>query len=526
MKIWDRWLEIYRRRRWLLKGLLMALLPLLCCVISSASQGRSIGQVYLPSSEWNDELFYFKQVEGILEYGYPYGYFGFNESHALKLSFAAWSPVLVFPWLLWGLIFGWNLMSPIYCNIFLMMLSMFLFVVLTRPSNKQLGILTILFCLFTPFTRYMMSGMPEVICFSLLICFYALSVNYLKGEKGFKLALLFVLSGLLTLMRPYMVVFMLLPAWLWFRRRRWLGAAGSAAVLAATGIVYAAVKHYFGAEYFTPLFDTTWVTTFLDQGIFAGIKYVLWRLLHAGKNFMGMSLEGFRSGLAAGAFFSGFLTIMVILLLQSWADLRKKRKDELLLNGHLFLSFAAMLAALLLMYKMTEGSKHLLTFIAAGIFAVSRMDTRFYKKAMLAGAVFAYLYTYKAIDPYDYQVPYRNEERVAMVEEWRTAFDQQLVLQMEAVPRYDNVAIWTFSDETPEGVRKLDWQLLYALPKGFGISCCYSEYVTEHFQELRSRYLAAPAGGKIDDMCYQAGFREVGRIGGNVVYDRNEVKNY
>ena len=91
----------------------MGVLPLLCCLVYCAFQGRGIGQVYLPNSEWNDELFYFKQVESIVNFGYPQGYFGFNESHALKLSFAAWSPVLVFPWILWGLLFGWNLMSPI-----------------------------------------------------------------------------------------------------------------------------------------------------------------------------------------------------------------------------------------------------------------------------------------------------------------------------------------------------------------------------------------------------------------------------
>ena len=136
---------------------------------AAAAQGRAIGEVYLPNGEWNDELFYFKQVEGMVKYGYPYGYFGFNESHALKLSFAAWSPVLVFPWILWGKLLGWTLLSPVYCNIFLMMLSMFLFVILVKPSNRQLGILTILFSVFRPFTRYMLSGMPEVICFSLLI---------------------------------------------------------------------------------------------------------------------------------------------------------------------------------------------------------------------------------------------------------------------------------------------------------------------------------------------------------------------
>lgn len=58
----------------LLKAALMALLPVVCCLVRTAAEGRSIGQVYLPASEWNDELFYFKQVEGIVNYGFPRGF--------------------------------------------------------------------------------------------------------------------------------------------------------------------------------------------------------------------------------------------------------------------------------------------------------------------------------------------------------------------------------------------------------------------------------------------------------------------
>ena len=104
----------------LIKAVLLALLPVLCSAVRCAVDQRGIGDVYLPACEWNDELFYFKQVEGMIHYGYPLGYFGFNESHALKLSFAAWSPVLVFPWIFWGLLFGWNLLSPIFCSLVLL----------------------------------------------------------------------------------------------------------------------------------------------------------------------------------------------------------------------------------------------------------------------------------------------------------------------------------------------------------------------------------------------------------------------
>ena len=48
-------------------------------------------------------------------------------------------------------------------------------------------------------------------------------------------------------------------------------------------------------------------------------------------------------------------------------------------------------------------------------------------------------------------------------------------MSTDQVPNYDNVVIWTFGDDTPEGNRNLKWQLLYGVPEGFGISCCNKE---------------------------------------------------
>lgn len=247
------WWKQDKRYVVLIKALLMALLPFVCCVVVTAGEGHGIGEVYLPSSEWNDELFYYKQVESIVNFGYPQGYYGFNESHGLKLSFAAWSPVLVLPWIVWGFLFGWNLLSPVICNILLMSMAMFLFVWLTKPAWKQLGILTFLFCLYTPFVRYMLSGMPEIICISHLIVFYGMTIHYVQNPKGWKLGVLFGISGLLTLMRPYMLLFFPVPAFYWIRDTRragrmWQGVLGSAVVIGGVLGGYALIKHYFGAQ--------------------------------------------------------------------------------------------------------------------------------------------------------------------------------------------------------------------------------------------------------------------------------------
>lgn len=531
------WWKQDKRYVTLLKSALLALLPVVCCLVYCAVQGRSIGETYLPSSEWNDELFYYKQVESIVKFGYPQGYFGFNESHALKLSFAAWSPALVFPWILWGLVFGWNLMSPVICNILLMTLACFLFVWLVKPSWKQLGVLTLLFCLYTPFVRYMLSVMPEVICFSLLIIFYSLAVSCLRREKAYKLVLLFVLSAVMTLMRPYLLLFLLLPAYLWVRKSSWKGAAGSLAVVGVTLGCYAAVKHYLGAEYFAPLFFTDWVEAFFEQGFFEGIRFTLGKLYSMGRSFAAHTVQGFRTGLCSGAYFAGYLVCMLVLLVQSAADGRRLKrlqepgqppekasaaelKMKLTVEAHLLFSFVGMFFALLLMYKLTEGSKHLLTFMAAAVFVISIMETRYFKKAVLVGVAFAYFYTVMAVEPYDYQVPFVQEERQASVESWRERLAERMTLSEEQTPSYDNVVIWVFNDLIGGSAVNTQWQLLYALPEGFGISCCMRDYILENFDSLESRYLCVTPGGEIEEKCIAAGFEKLAGDEKAVLYQR------
>ncbi len=556
------WWKKEDRRATLLKALLLALVPVLCCVAYCAAQGRWIWEVYLPSSQWNDELFYYKQVEGILSHGYPQGYFGFNESHALKLSFAAWSPVLVFPWVIWGLLFGWNLASPVLCNIFLLSLACFLYVWLVRPSWRQLGMVALLFGLYNNFARYMLSGMPEAICFAMVILFYGAAVNYLRRRKSYKLVVLFAMSCTMTLMRPYLILFLLLPCWLWIlgsRRGRWLRVLGSAAILGATLGLYGAINHYLGAEYITPLFYTDWIQAFFRQGVLGGLRFTFEKLLTKGSEYMDYAKQGLRTVNTTGAVYAGYLLCLFALAVQcagDWAAYRSSGKgldrssgkgldrhpgEDLdrhpgagdspqgaaagwaVARAHLAFCFLTMLPALLLMYKTIEGSRHLLTFMAALIFLIPLAEKGAWRRtacvAACLGAAFAYLYIYRAADPYDYQVAYMQEERRASLEEWERVFDESLVLDREDVPNYRNVVIWVQNDVIEDAPVYTAWQLLYMLPEGFGINCCTREYVLEHVGSLRSRYLCGPVGGEIERLCEENGYRQLYTDGEMALYE-------
>jgi hypothetical protein len=551
----NRWKTWWRRERGTcLRAAVLACLPVIACLVCCAARGQGIGQVYLPSSERNDELIYYKQVEAILEYGYPRGYFGFNESHALKLSFAAWSPALMLPWVLWGLLFGWNLLSPVLCNLFLLAGAMLLYGMLAKPDWKQTGIISLLFFLYMPFSWYMLCGMPEIGCMSLAIVFYGAAAGWLRRRRGGLLAVMFALAGLLTLMRPYFLLFLLLPAYFWiFRdaaggsrgmadsggtgekgrasgrggkpgegRIRWGAVLGTAAVFAAVLGAYAWIGHFLAAAYFRPLYRMDWLTAFFQKGLGGGLKNLFGSLYYSGREFVSYMKQGMVSGLPAGGIFCCYVVMLLILFWQSVKDVvalrrleaggerRRELGGQLALEGHLAFSFLAMLfATLLLMSNFHDGCKHLLTFLAAGIFPIARMRTVYWKKAILTGVAFAFVFSYHGAAFEAYQPTFYQEAVALGLEGFGADVERELALAGDAGPGYDNTVIWVLSDELPEGPRYTGWQYLYALPPGFGINCCTAEYVTENFQSLRSRYLCVVPGGPVEEACRLMEYEEI-----------------
>lgn len=562
----NRWKTWWRRERGTcLRAAVLACLPVIACLVCCAARGQGIGQVYLPSSERNDELIYYKQVEAILEYGYPRGYFGFNESHALKLSFAAWSPALMLPWVLWGLLFGWNLLSPVLCNLFLLAGAMLLYGMLAKPDWKQTGIISLLFFLYMPFSWYMLCGMPEIGCMSLAIVFYGAAAGWLRRRRGGLLAVMFALAGLLTLMRPYFLLFLLLPAYFWiFRdaaggsrgmadsggtgekgrasgrggkpgegRIRWGAVLGTAAVFAAVLGAYAWIGHFLAAAYFRPLYRMDWLTAFFQKGLGGGLKNLFGSLYYSGREFVSYMKQGMVSGLPAGGIFCCYVVMLLILFWQSVKDVvalrrleaggerRRELGGQLALEGHLAFSFLAMLfATLLLMSNFHDGCKHLLTFLAAGIFPIARMRTVYWKKAILTGVAFAFVFSYHGAAFEAYQPTFYQEAVALGLEGFGADVERELALAGDAGPSYDNTVIWVLSDELPEGPRYTGWQYLYALPPGFGINCCTAEYVTENFRSLRSRYMCVVPGGPVEEACRLMEYEEIAGNEHAVLYRR------
>lgn len=189
--------------------IVLTILPLIACF---AMKDLKISNVYLPNSPWNDEILYYKLIGAFSDYKGPLGYFGYNESHAAVGHLGPWSPFLLPIFILYAKIFGWSLMSPIYCNLFLMTAAMFTFALIVRPDRRQSCFIAIVYCLNYYYTRYTLSAMMEAYINALFLLFFSFSVGMFRKEENKKeqivryVIILNILAIAMTLARPYYVV--------------------------------------------------------------------------------------------------------------------------------------------------------------------------------------------------------------------------------------------------------------------------------------------------------------------------------
>ena len=159
--------KAFKRQK--LFGLVLVItIPLICSVIFLLAQKTWFNGISIVCSKWNDELFYYKQVQAMIDHGHPLGYWGYNEGHSLYGNFAAWNPANYILYALIGKIFGWGYYTPIIINLLLWSLTFGLIYIFLKPDIRQwIGIVAVFLALSINI-RYIFSCTPESICASFL----------------------------------------------------------------------------------------------------------------------------------------------------------------------------------------------------------------------------------------------------------------------------------------------------------------------------------------------------------------------
>lgn len=132
--------------------------------------------------------------------------------------------------------------------------------------------------------------------------------------------------------------------------------------------------------------------------------------------------------------------------------------------------------------------------------------------------VFLALFLWRGDIPYEFDVPFGDEEHRAELSTFGAELAENMMLTGGA-PNYDNTVIWTAWDSVDGETKMVDFGAYYAVPEGFGINLCDGGYMDVNLEKLQSRYIGVIPGGEFEKRCQAAGGRAVGICERLVIYD-------
>lgn len=481
------------------------IVPVVACIIFALLQGEWLGNFYLPASQWNDELLYYKQVEGVIEYGRPLGYYGYNESTAQQYTFGAWSPVIMSVYILWGTLFGWSYVSPIVCNILLISIALACFAYKAKLEYKQMGLIAGVMILFVPISRFMISCMSDSQIIALFILYLAFYTSAVRENDVCKVAVadiigMFVCSVFLTLMRPYFLLLFVVPSYYWYKKNK-LSLIGSVFVVCTSVVAYGYIAGQFTAAYFTPLINTQWIKMILCNPM-DGIKNALRIFVYGVFDIVKLSITGMVKGNMEGCLWSVFIILLLILLVLSF-----KKKEYIVWTGMMIL----MLGAITMFYDIPVGSRHLVPYIVAAIIVLC--SSKYYKTVAGILVTIVLLFTSRIyVDEYNYCFPQYDAVYATQLADLREELDDKIIVDQSA-DTWDNTIVWLFYDETV-----FPWQQLYAIPEGMGINLCMPGYVRYVECKLKAKYIAVNTGEPMAKQFAESGVEIIAERNGVTIY--------
>ena len=152
---------------------------------------------------WSDEVWWYSQINSVAKYGMPMGYIGCNETHAAIGTFGFWGGAIVYAMTFFAKIFGWHHWSPLFMNVFYLMLANIVFFMLTKPEKNVALKLAFLNCILFVNIQYMFTGMSECTRFSMAVILSGIFYFLLNKENRNKKSYVIVLK----VIAPFFLIF-------------------------------------------------------------------------------------------------------------------------------------------------------------------------------------------------------------------------------------------------------------------------------------------------------------------------------
>ncbi len=509
--------DLSKDKKRILALIIPAALPLIVCMIMTAVRGKTIFDVWAPYSGWNDEMFYFKQAQAVAKFGVPQGIWGFNESAALHGGFAAWGPLVLYPFALALKLTGGAMWAPIILNIVLLSAVLFFVAHSMGADIKKSVLLSAGLCFFIPLWRYVLSYMSEILILSLTLLFFALAFREMNEHSLINQILMSAVLIYLISLRPYFILF---AAFQWYtgfvHRKRsaiffLLSAAGGAVLYAVTG-------KYFKADYFGGIY-VDWLGKAVTHGPRLVLLEMKGRFIRTvAQLFFDIGKTAFTKNAQSGLWIA-FLVMSLLLLIEFiflLIGIKKDKsiKNEAVMTGILLGTQILTFFAILVMYNLFAGDRHLIAFIALDTVLLVAFSKR---RTINTAVILASFLLIFAIKGSAYAAPLCDRAHRAEFGELKGELKD--IITLEKGTGWNNTLLVPDEDiERAPGVGYEGIELLYALPEGISVNYCEEAYVLSNFDDLKAGRMIAFEGSECDLSAKEKGLEMIGSVNGYNIY--------
>lgn len=472
-----------------------------------AYRDTDLWNLWLPASDHSDAVSYNRQLAGVLKYGQPQGYFGYNETHAELGPFGTWGPLVIYLYAIPGVLFGSGNNTMFWCNVFFAVVGWGILVYgMHLTWKKQIVFAVLVSCVWLPIQQ-VFTGTAEVSQYFLVFVFLG-ACAFLQREWNLRWYILMVLSGTLTVgMRFYTVVLWMCPiSILWGRKRRW--AFVSAILAISSMILYVFLSNQCAAPYFEGNgVDYTAFELLFEGQITESFSYQLEKIASQWEIFRYLYVEPMKTGQFSmqGIAFLGMAFLFAATALSVAIDLLRKREVRIRISALIFalLAWVAMLAV----YKADPMGRHLIllsvVLLAACVYEFSEVYWLCAPALLFPILISENLVVYK-LPTYD---SYMGAQ-FNIVQE---------ALQNSEI-KNDEIDPWTHTiaysmDDTFFGY-------LYAIPDGMGFQFDLSEYLANPENSIHSHYVMTKKETDVEARLLTEGWQELVSTEDLIVYER------
>lgn len=418
---------------------------MLCKVV-----GTDVLNIYLPAGWCSDEVSYYKQIEAMIEYGMPGGYWGYNESTARIGTFGHWTVLGFIPYYIIGKLLGWTFLTPIICNLFFMSMASLAWYALSRPTPEQVIGWIMLSASLPVLCRYSLAAMLEALIVAMGIVLVGLTVKaiYYSTNVECILGIIYLIVFLLTIPRPYFIVFMFIPCLVLWGNKKYVLISAALSVLSAF--------FYFLSDYLwcAPYYSVSNHDLFGNFG--KVVNYIITR--NAG--------EG---GMVYGY---GYLFMVAVIMISGVnIILCRKKSIEARMSAYLMGCVIAVFCSILFLYEPAAGCRHIFQFCVVVEFFLFAFERRHVKFFQIGINIVVFMIYIKSAD-YMFSIPTEANMQREIPDNFESVF------QYEEDRWQNTVAI---------NVDTVDYNIAYYLPSYLGIQIVQEDYLKKH--NLQSSYI-------------------------------------